>query len=209
MIKKVFFLLCLLIMPIDTVAAHKYEEYVDVSTGQSVHEMLHEGHLPIILNMIYNKRNERLNETSKQNLELSSMRKFGSKDVEHLKSNIVDKEDVKLRLDEYKDYYLKVPGDNNKFLRLQFDLVMGDKGKGFLRLVLTRFTSQRGFQDQTVLFDKEINLKDLAQEKKKVLEAIKLNIVVDGPKMEASKVEAVPVFKEDNGQFKATPVRPS
>lgn len=194
-----YFKFVIVIMPLSLFAAQ-----IDVD------ELLHEGRLPIILNVIHNKRNEQMTELHKQNLELSSQGKFRTREVESLKRNIQLKDCIQLRLSEYKDYYLKVPGDNSKFLRLQFDLVIGDKGPGFLKLILTRVMLQpkRNYVDEKRLVSRDIDLRKLETESKKQLESIQLNIVVDGAKMENSSVEAVPVFKEDSGS-PATPARPA
>lgn len=163
------------------------------------------GDIQVQLESVINKRNERLNDTHKQNLELSSgevKRNGFLEKLQILKDRIGDKADINITLQETKDYFLQVPGDNGKFLRLRYALVQGEKGKN-LYVFLTRFMLSSPDKPQEIFID----LKKLAEQKNKEIQSIQLTVIVDGPKMEDSRVEAIPVFK--NESVRATCVRPS
>jgi hypothetical protein len=207
MFKKNF--LFLLLIPMLLGAAHKYDSYVDAEEGLPEKE---ETRLPIILKTVENKRNLALNETSKQNVTVSSGKLLvGDKNFRHTPieefKTIVNKENLNISLNELKDYFLGVRGDNNKILKLTYHLVDGGQKGKHLYVFLTHYSAGRMVNTET----KEvfINLTQLIAEKKKELESVELRVTVDGPKMENSSVEAVPVFKEDNRAPQATPERPS
>lgn len=199
---KRFFLL--LLLPVSLFAAHKYE-YVDAPEA----EEMPEPRPCVVLNTVYNKRNENLPETYKQNIEVSSGKirtgiKFFQYIPEQNFKEVKQKEQVNIVLNELKDYFLKASADNTKILKLNYNLVGGKH----LYIHLMRYMVGADVAKPEI---KEIfiNLSQLAASKKKEIESIQLTVIVDGPKMERSSVEAVPVFKKDNGASKATPVCPS
>lgn len=198
MIKKIIFSLWLVTVPLQIASAHKYDKYVDASEG-----------VPIILHSIDNKRNERLTQTSPQNIEVSTGKLIlGNKGIgliaDEIFKTVAKKADVNIKLSELKDYFLKVPSDNTKVLRLTYHLVDGQH----LYIHLMRYLVGPNVT-RPELKEIFINLAQLVANKKKELEAIKLEIVVDGPKMENSSVEAIPVFKEDSRPTQATPAHPA
>ena len=199
--------LVLLIMPA-AFAAHKFDAYVDVLEDTKEEQKP----LPIVLKSIENKRNEALADTYKQNIEVSSGKlEVGGKGFRFTSEQdfktVNKKETLNIPLSELKDYFLKVPTDNSKILKLNYHLVDGGQKGKRLFIFLTRYLAGRVID--THMKEYLINLTQLVEDKKKDLESIELNVIVDGSKMERSTVEAVPVFKTDNGERKATSVRPS
>lgn len=201
MFKRVFLLL---LLPISLIAAHKYE-YVDAPEAEDVYE-----HRPcVVLNTVYNKRNETSPEMYKPQIEVSSGKiRTGEKYFQYVPEErlkeVKTKEQVNIVLNELKDYFLKASADNTKILKLNYSLVGGKH----LYIHLMRYIVGANVSrpEMKEIF---INLSQLAASKKKEIESIQLTVIVDGEKMERSSVEAVPVFKEDNGASKATPGRPS
>lgn len=201
MFKRIFLLL---LLPISLIAAQKYE-YVDAPEA----EEMPEPRPCVVLNTVYNKRNETTPAMYKPNIEVSSGKiSTGTKSFQYIPEErlkeVKNKEQVNIVLNELKDYFLKASADNTKILKLNYSLVGGKH----LYIHLMRYIAGANVANPEM---KEIfiNLSQLAANKKKEIESIQLTVIVDGPKMENSSVEAVPVFKEDNGASKATPSRPS
>ncbi len=196
-------ILLVILLPISLSAAHKYE-YVDASEPEEKPE-----HRPcVVLNTVYNKRNETSPEMYKPQIEVSSGKiRTGEKYFQYIPEErlkeVKNKEQVNIVLNELKDYFLKASADNTKILKLNYSLVGGKH----LYIHFMRYIAGANVARPEI---KEIfiNLSQLAASKKKEIESIQLTVIVDGEKMERSSVEAVPVFK-DNSASKATPVCPS
>lgn len=166
------------------------------------------GEVPVVLHSVENKRNERLGQTVAQNIQVSTGKLIiGDKSFRVIPDQtfktVAKKEKFDITLKEFKDYFLKVPDDNTKVLKLTYHLVDGKH----LYIHLGRYLAGTGTTPE--LKEIFINLAQLMAHKNKELESIKLKVVVDGPKMENSSIQATPIFKDDTQAPVATSPRSS